>query len=227
MALYVSVKNDVIAVGDLMKSVSLLKYDPNESSITEIARDFNPNWMTAVDTLDEDSYLGAENSFNLFTLRKNSDASSDEDRSRLDVVGEFHTGEFINRFRKGSLVAKVPDASGSGASEVTVEHSTLFGTVNGVIGVIAKLSQQDFKFASEVEQAMNQVVSGIGGLSHSKYRSFHNEHQTRPCTQFVDGDLVERFLDLKPGKAKEVAKIMKSTAHDVTRKVEALQRVTH
>ena len=227
VALYVSVKNDVIAVGDLMKSVSLLKYDPNESSITEIARDFNPNWMTAVDTLDEDSYLGAENSFNLFTLRKNSDASSDEDRSRLDVVGEFHTGEFINRFRKGSLVAKVPDASGSGASEVTVEHSTLFGTVNGVIGVIAKLSQQDFKFASEVEQAMNQVVSGIGGLSHSKYRSFHNEHQTRPCTQFVDGDLVERFLDLKPGKAKEVAKIMKSTAHDVTRKVEALQRVTH
>ena len=42
--------------------------------------------MTAVDALDDDAYLGAENSFNLFTLRRNSDASTDEERSRLDVA---------------------------------------------------------------------------------------------------------------------------------------------
>jgi DNA damage-binding protein 1 len=40
----------------------------------ERARDFNANWMTAVDILDDDTYLGAENSFNLFTVRKNSEA---------------------------------------------------------------------------------------------------------------------------------------------------------
>ena len=34
----------------------------------EIARDFNPNWMTAVEILDDETFIGAENHFNLFTV---------------------------------------------------------------------------------------------------------------------------------------------------------------
>lgn len=58
---------------------------PEEGAIEERARDFNANWMTAVEVLDDDTYLGAENSFNLITVRKNSDAASDEERGRLEV----------------------------------------------------------------------------------------------------------------------------------------------
>jgi DNA damage-binding protein 1 len=96
-------RGDFIVVGDLMKSVSLLLYKPVGSIIEEIARDYNPNWMTAVEILDDDTYIGAENSYNIFTVRKNSDATTDEDRGRLEVVGEMHLGEFINRFRHGSV----------------------------------------------------------------------------------------------------------------------------
>jgi DNA damage-binding protein 1 len=35
-----------------------------------MARDYNPNWMTAVEILDDDTFLGAENSFNLFVCQK-------------------------------------------------------------------------------------------------------------------------------------------------------------
>ncbi len=49
------------------------------------ARDYNTNWITASAILDEDTYLGAENSFNLFTLAKNSDAAADEERNHLEV----------------------------------------------------------------------------------------------------------------------------------------------
>ncbi|MED6122642.1 DNA damage-binding protein 1a [Stylosanthes scabra] len=38
-----------------------------EGAIEERARDYNANWMSAVEILDDDIYLGAENSFNLFT----------------------------------------------------------------------------------------------------------------------------------------------------------------
>ncbi len=62
-----------------------------------LARDYNSNWMTAVDMLDDDTALGAENGGNLFAARKNTDAASDEDRSRMDVAGEFHVGQFVNR----------------------------------------------------------------------------------------------------------------------------------
>lgn len=36
----------------------------------KIARDFNPNWMSAVEILDDDNFLGAENAFNLFVCQK-------------------------------------------------------------------------------------------------------------------------------------------------------------
>ena len=40
------------------------------SSLLQISRDCNPNWMTAVEIVDDDIFLGAENSFNLFTCQK-------------------------------------------------------------------------------------------------------------------------------------------------------------
>ena len=69
MALYVCVRGDFIVVGDLMKSLSLLIYKQEEEQIVERARDYNSNWMSAVEILDDDTFIGAENSFNIFTVR--------------------------------------------------------------------------------------------------------------------------------------------------------------
>lgn len=85
IALYLKTKGDFILVGDLMRSVTLLLYKPMESSFEEIAKDYQPNWMTAVEVIDDDTFLGAENSFNLFTCQKDSAATTDEDRQRLQV----------------------------------------------------------------------------------------------------------------------------------------------
>ena len=74
-----------MCVGDLMRSMQLLIYRADEQLLEVRARDFKTHWMTAVEVLDDDTYLGAENSYNLFTLRKNSDAASDEDRNRLEA----------------------------------------------------------------------------------------------------------------------------------------------
>jgi len=69
-----------------MKSMNLLVYKAEEGVLEERAMDYGSAWMSAVEILDDDTYLGAENQFNLFTMRKNSDAASDEDRSKLQVI---------------------------------------------------------------------------------------------------------------------------------------------
>jgi DNA damage-binding protein 1 len=46
---------------------------------------------------------------------------------RLETVGQYHLGEFVNRFRHGSLVMKLPD------TDLNIP-TLIFGTVNGVIG---------------------------------------------------------------------------------------------
>jgi hypothetical protein len=43
-----------------------------------MARDYNPNWMTAVEIMDDDTFLGAENSFNLFVCQKDRYSSAAE-----------------------------------------------------------------------------------------------------------------------------------------------------
>ncbi len=78
--------SNLCGAGDLMKSIYLLMYKPEEGVLEIRAKDFHSNYMTAVDILDDDTYLGAEISYNLFTVHKNSDAAADEDRNRLEVL---------------------------------------------------------------------------------------------------------------------------------------------
>lgn len=70
IALYLKTRGDFILVGDLLRSVTLLQYKTMEGSFEEIARDFAPNWMTAVEILDDDTFLGAENSYNIFICQR-------------------------------------------------------------------------------------------------------------------------------------------------------------
>lgn len=70
IALFLKTKGDFVLVGDLMRSLTLLQYKTMEGSFEEMARDYNPNWMTAIEILDDDTFLGAENCFNLFVCQK-------------------------------------------------------------------------------------------------------------------------------------------------------------
>ncbi|XP_076940007.1 DNA damage-binding protein 1-like [Bidens hawaiensis] len=219
LALYVQTRGDFIVVGDLMKSISLLIYKHEEGAIEERARDYNANWMSAVEILDDDIYLGAENNFNLFTVRKNSEGATDEERGRLEVVGEYHLGEFVNRFRHGSLVMRLPD------SDIGQIPTVIFGTVNGVIGVIASLPQEQYLFMEKLQANLRKVIKGVGGLSHEQWRSFYNEKKTADSRNFLDGDLIESFLDLKKNRMEEIAKAMNVSVEEVMKRVEELTRL--
>ena len=47
-----------------------------------------------------------------------------------------------------------------------------------------------------VQECMRQAVKGVGGLSHEEWRSWSSERRTGECRNFIDGDLIEQFLDL-------------------------------
>ncbi|KAI9905788.1 hypothetical protein PsorP6_013830 [Peronosclerospora sorghi] len=224
LVLYMESRGDFIVVGDLMKSISLLSYKQVDGTLEEIARDLNSNWMSAVGILDDDTYLGSETDFNLFVVQRNSGAASDEERGRLETVGEFHLGEFVNRFRHGSLVMQNQSsvqapARGSSASSDMVDvaapvvsvpppHSMLFGTVSGMIGVILSISKEQYAFLLRVQQALTQVVQGVGGFSHKEWRTFENRRSVSEARNFIDGDVVESFLDLpKPQMFQVVEKL--------------------
>ena len=50
--------------------MTLLVYKPAEYQLEEISRDFNPNWMSAIEIIDDDIFIGTENNMNMFTCQK-------------------------------------------------------------------------------------------------------------------------------------------------------------
>ena len=53
-----------------------------------------------------------------------------------------------------------------------------------------------------------QIIRGVGGLKHSEWREFRNDRTQLPARNFVDGDLIEHFLDLSRANQELVCKAM-------------------
>jgi DNA damage-binding protein 1 len=117
LTLYMKTHGDYVLVGDLLRSVTLLQYKAAEGSLEEVARDFNSNYMRAVEVMgDDEHFLGADDSGNIFTVRRQSDAATDEMRSKMEPQGGFHVGDHINVFRRGSLNSQPAEQEGTAAS---------------------------------------------------------------------------------------------------------------
>lgn len=86
-------------------------------------------------------------------MRKNPDAATDEERARLESIGRFHTGEFINRIRPGSLVMRLPD------SELGAVPTFLYGGVNGAVGLVASLPNELYDMLAALQEGLKKVSS--------------------------------------------------------------------
>jgi DNA damage-binding protein 1 len=134
-----------IFCGDIMKSVSLLKYNPDLGTLSEIAMNMNELWVTALQPVSETMVLVSDNLGNVFTMDITDDADrfvsvATSEMVRLESTGIFHLGDQINRFESGSLNLPVRDGD-----DGPVIPTTIFGTVSGRIGIIAGISEATFK----------------------------------------------------------------------------------
>lgn len=102
-----SIHGNMIAVADLMKSVSLVEFVPgkdgNPPKLVEQGRHYQSGWATAVCHVEDESWLEADSQGNLMVLRRNPGAVLLEDRRRLQMTSEINLGEMVNKIRKISV----------------------------------------------------------------------------------------------------------------------------
>jgi len=107
--------------------------------------------------------------------------SSGGNKGKLEVCGEFHLGDFVNRLREGSLAMLPPTAptsattaaetnaktgsaeagtaanSSSGSGAALLGSSLLFGTVGGRVGTLSPLSEVEYHLFVGVQRAITKV----------------------------------------------------------------------
>lgn len=220
MALYLKRRGDLIVMGDLMRSMSLFTYKSLHADFEEIARDFNSAWMTEIEILDDNTFLGAEHLYNLFVCQQDSSSTNEQDRQQMQQVGLFHLGDAVNVFQPGSIVVQHPSEC-----SIDVKKTTLFGTIDGVIGLIITLDELLFKRLDAIQDSLCRVVKSIGKIDHKKWREFQGNKTSQPAIGFIDGDLVETFLDLSRDKMEDVAKDVNMSVEDLVKMIEELSRL--
>ena len=95
------VSENIITVGDMMKSISLVEYVPGKEGLpdklNEVARHMEAIWTTSVVHIEEQSYLESDHYGNLLVLRRNLNGVTLEDRKRLEMTSEMNLGEQVNK----------------------------------------------------------------------------------------------------------------------------------
>ncbi|KAI9260637.1 UV-damaged DNA binding protein [Phascolomyces articulosus] len=203
-ALSIDTRGEFILVGDMIRSMSLVKLqDPSNTIFQKVAADYNPCWMTNVKILQDDIFLGAETFYNLFTARRVSDMDVDDESDspmHLEIVGEYHLGDQVNCFREGSLTQSIKPRNQNKPPVTKV----LYATANGAIGTVRSLTDQDYAVLSAAQTNILSVVKSIGDFDHRGWRMFKNSSKASEMRNFIDGDVVESFFKLSEQEKQKV-----------------------
>ncbi|KAI9249998.1 mono-functional DNA-alkylating methyl methanesulfonate N-term-domain-containing protein [Sporodiniella umbellata] len=194
----IATHGNFITTGDMAYSVVLFQLDQTTQQLVEVAAHEKSQEVLAMKAIDDNLTLGAEKEGHLFVMEHCQDEAS-VDEPLLDMLSVWHLGDTVSRFRFGSLGMSNADPDSSPATP-----SLIFATSSGSIGVIADLSPERFKLLYQMQCNMCRVVKSIGELSHTDWRSVNISNRKEEAIHFIDGDLIESFLDLSPQQMQSV-----------------------
>lgn len=238
LALFLQASGDLILVGDLMRSASLLRYCGKDTRLEELARDLASAWLTATAMLSDSVFLCADESHHLLALTRVDAAEGKSSRAFLDRVGHFHVGEFVNRMHRAALVEQpvteadaAPETNADGLDYTPVSQ-VVWASVDGAVGIVASLrGEREFARLTLIQEAVSREVPAAGGLPHGEWRDVW-EHLGGPAPHrgFIDGDLLEALLALPRAAQERVAERVRAQVplagvEELLREVEELARL--
>ncbi len=186
-----------------MKSVSITSYTPGsiglDDTFTETARHYQTAWSTAVAHVGEDTWLEADAEGNLMVLHQNIGGVTSDDRRRLEVTSEMRLGEMVNRTR--SFEVSETDSR----TPAPVTPKAFMGTIEGSIYLFGLIAPTHRDLLMRLQAALAPMVSSLGNVPFNTYRSFKNMvREAEEPYRFVDGELIEEFLNLREGMQESV-----------------------
>ncbi|KAH7355163.1 binding protein [Rhexocercosporidium sp. MPI-PUGE-AT-0058] len=215
-----SITGNLIAVADMMQSVSIVEYVPGKGGLPDkleqVAKDYQACWATAVTDIEENSWLEADHDGNLLVLNRNIDGVTLEDRKRMQVTSEMNLGEQVNVIRRINI-EPTPNAM--------IVPKAFLGTTEGSIYLYSTILPASQDILMRLQEQMAKHIPTIGDLDFKLYRSFKNaERETSEPFRFVDGELIERFLDLEIELQESICQGLGPSVEDVRNMIEELKK---
>ncbi|EGY14105.1 hypothetical protein VD0002_g1301 [Verticillium dahliae] len=223
------ISGNMIGVADLMQSMTLVEFlpakDGRKAKLIERARHFEYIWATAVCSLGEESWLEADAQGNLMILERQPDAPTEHDQKQMRTTSEMHLGEQVNKIRPLQITATENDI---------IVPKAFLATVDGSLYVLANISAEYQSILLPFQERLAGIVRYLGqaapedneGPSFSQWRGFRNAKRMAAAPfRFVDGELIERFLDLDELRQEAVVEGLGPSVEAMRNMVEELRRM--
>ncbi|KAK6828058.1 hypothetical protein PG987_011399 [Apiospora arundinis] len=216
-----AIEGDTIAVADLTKSMSLVKFTPpvddEPAKLEELGRHYQGSWATSICHIEGESWLESDSQGNLMVLRRDSSGVTEEDKKSMKITSEFSLGDMVNKIRKVTV-----DAS----EKAIVVPRAFLGTVEGGIYLFGTMTESTLDLLRRLQNNLIERIETVGNLQFNGFRSFRNEQreEAEPY-RYIDGELIERFLDADEETQEGLVKGLGPDVESMRNMVEELKRL--
>jgi DNA damage-binding protein 1 len=80
------------------------------------------------------------------------------------------------------------------------------GAISGYIGLLLQLTPALYQLLMSLQLELAEHMPSVGKIDHGAWRSFESDGRTDVSCGFVDGDLIETYLDLPKSVQQELIK---------------------
>ena len=206
-------------LGDLMRSIHILRYDVAANQLILVGSDPSPRPIVSQELLDWNTVAVGDKYGNISILRLPRDvdigavdvsgqralwdSSRESETPRLEVLCQYHVGEVVTGMTRSALVA--------GGAE-----SLIYTTVSGRVGALVPFtSRDDVEFYTDLQSELRVGVQRPTGRDPLSFRSYH-----APAMHTIDGDLCEMFSSLRYEEQSKIAEKLDRDVNEIRKKLE-------
>ncbi|XP_049880956.1 cleavage and polyadenylation specificity factor subunit 1 [Pectinophora gossypiella] len=217
-----AVKN-LILVGDVYKSVSLLRYQAQHRTLSLVAREMRTAQIYDMEFMVDNSNLGflvseVDGNFALFMYQPQ--ARESYGGQRLIRKCDYHLGQQVNAMFR--INAKpVPGANNR-------RHVTMFTTLDGGLGYVLPLSEKMYRRLLMLQNVMNNYCCHLAGLNPRAYRTYKARRTAGggPARGILDGDLVALYTSMPVPDKHDIAKKIGTKVEEIMADLYEIDRLT-
>nr|XP_021544417.1 cleavage and polyadenylation specificity factor subunit 1 [Neomonachus schauinslandi] len=225
----ISVKNFILAA-DVMKSISLLRYQEESKTLSLVSRDAKPLEVYSVDFMVDNAQLGflvSDRDRNLMVYMYLPEAKESFGGMRLLRRADFHVGAHVNTFWRTPCRGA---AEGPSKKSVVWEnkHITWFATLDGGIGLLLPMQEKTYRRLLMLQNALTTMLPHHAGLNPRAFRMLHVDRRIlqNAVRNVLDGELLNRYLYLSTMERGELAKKIGTTPDIILDDLLETDRVT-
>uniref|UniRef100_A0A8C3AM23 Cleavage and polyadenylation specificity factor subunit 1 n=1 Tax=Cyclopterus lumpus TaxID=8103 RepID=A0A8C3AM23_CYCLU len=209
-----SIKNFILAA-DLMKSVSLFRYQQESKTLSLVSRDAKPLEVYSIEFIVDNNQLGllvSDRDKNLCVYMYLPEAKESFGGMRLLRRADFNAGANINTFWRMPCRGAL-EAGSKKALTWDNKHITWFATLDGGVGMLLPMQEKTYRRLLMLQNALNSMLPHHAGLNPKAFRMLHSDRRTlqNAVRNILDGELLNKYLYLSTMERSELAKKIGTT----------------